>query len=315
MPRITTITGHQLGGQAISREAIPYDIDLDSIVLDDTLDVSIDPTNDAKVVFNSAGNYVYTINDTTDNIRRYNLLTPYDLGSVSSNTNYGVVYGTGEGTRSALAFGSNGNYVYALEAIPFSPGTGSFGDVPSRDFIRRGALNSPYNLGTINWGSRSTTEISGEADVRNMQFSPDGTKLFIMVGTGCRYWSLSTAWNTQSLNLGSADDVYDFASDFAATNINDFHWTALGYKGYLLYDNATKIAEYETATPYAIGSISYTGQTRTLNYGAAAPNTTRWGGLNIQSDRGRIYVSAIVDSLSSTDAVVHQFITNRIKYG
>jgi hypothetical protein len=316
MPRITTLTGKQLSGLAGAQD-VPYDIDLDSLTLRTQLDISQDLNNDSKVLFGQGGRSMYTASSSSDNIRRYTLSTGYDVSTYTVNGSFGVVFGTDQGIRDAVWFGDNGNYVYTLEAIPFSAGSGAFGNVPSRDFIRRGDLSSPYNLGTINWGARSATEISGEDNVRNMQFNADGTQLYIMVGTEIRSWTMSTAWNTQSLQLGTADETYDFITDYPGTEINDFHWVAQGNKGYLLYDG-TKLAEYTASTPYDISTLSSTGETRTLSFSGAAPTaaSTTYGGLYIAPERGKFWVSGTFNDIGAgtSTELVWEFETNKVLY-
>lgn len=200
---------------------------------DDTLSIGNNFTR--ALVFGDSGNYIYVggVNAST-NIVRYNLSTPYDIGTTTGSTQTvsSSLYSSG---AQGLAFNSTGTKLFVADGSSVITLT----------------LNTAWNLSA---GSKSTTNLSGTTDddgdniinYTGIRFNPTGTKMFISYRNSAgnpasgsvnhpklAEFDLSTGFDVSTASFARSISVNNDIGQFSTTQstfIGGFDWNSDGTK-------------------------------------------------------------------------------------
>ena len=130
-------------------------------------------------------------------------------------------------------------------------------------------LTSAYDLTTASYASLSKLVSSESTDGRNVNFSPDGTKMYVVdfaVSGGVYQYSLSTPW---AVNTATYDSVSVSPSTLRCASI---FFKPDGSKLYV--NGEDKIEQYSLSTAFDLSSASY--DSISVNVPAAASTYSIW---------------------------------------
>lgn len=193
--------------------------------------------NSRGAVLSSDGTKMFTIDNTTDKVIRYDLSTPYDSSTATPVQN--LLISSKDTFASGLAFNSAGTKLYII-------GTSS-------DSVHQYNLSSAYNLSTASF-SQSFSVAAEETSPSDVVISSDGTKLF-MIGQGydqvVRY-DLSSPYNVSSATITQSMDISpqeSFATGLA--------FNANGSRMYVIGTMTDEVHAYVLTTNYDLNTASY----------------------------------------------------------
>lgn len=134
----------------------------------------------------------------------------------------------------------------------------SFTNVPTQarwTYTAKGGAGASFDRSVLSYDSNtftsSDTAVSGYA----VQFSSDGTKLFLNNSTSIYRYPLSTAWDLST--VGSSDQNASFSSNTSA--FAPFRFGDSGTKLYLgQFSSPRSIDQYNLSTAYDLSTASYT---------------------------------------------------------
>lgn len=118
------------------------------------------------LAFNDDGTILYVLDNTPDEVEQYTLSTPYLLSSASYASKTLVV--TEAASPGGLAISSDGTKVFVCDL--------------TSDTVYQYTLSTAWDLSTGSYDSVSFSVTSQDTTPRNIQFSADGTKLYVMGG-------------------------------------------------------------------------------------------------------------------------------------
>lgn len=166
-------------------------------------DVSSETTEPQGIFIKSDGTKIYVVGDTgaiPDAVLQYTLSTPWDISTCSYDSkNKGVA--SEDGQPRGVAFSSNGTKMYI--------------DGRANDKVFQYTLSTDWDVSTASYDSVSYT-ISGQTgESRDITFSTDGTKMYIVDDTGdiIYQYALANAWDISSASYNSKN--YDVTTQDA----------------------------------------------------------------------------------------------------
>lgn len=232
------------------------------------------PANPNDFTFSSDGTKFYTIETGTDDVIEYTMSEAWNVATASATANTPLTF-SDPGYGAEMSFSSNGSLMYI----------GSTSKV------------SEYELSEA-WNPQSAilpsvNEYSWGETIRGMHFKEDGTSIYVISSTSNSVieFSLSQAWNVATANATSSVDVTsEVGSNGSAITISaDGNHLVIGnYAGSDIY--------YYTMSAFNLASLSYVGNSNTVNYGAAAGNDAR--SLSYSSDGSYLYHTHDVDNIA-----------------
>lgn len=219
------------------------------------------PTNNScyDIKFNNDGTKMYTVADTTDAIQSYTLSTPYDPTTATYDS-ISFPVGFGETLPKGVMFEPTGTKMYVI------------GD---NNRLTRYTLGVAWDLTTAafdNYFFNTAYLFGGYKQLLGMEFSPDGTSLYISAFTnGVYQLRLSTPYDlttaTYKPGIMYAEDQYD---TFNVPNAEALAFNNTGTKVYFLNNLGT--AQYSVATPWDLSTISFDNKMgNTYKYAGATP--------------------------------------------
>lgn len=200
---------------------------------DDTLNIGNNASR--ALVFGDSGNYIYVGGViASTNIVRYNLSTPYDIGTTTGSTQ----------TVSSSLYNSGAQGL-------------AFNDTGTKLFVADGSSVITLTLTTawdLSAGSKSTTNLSGTTDddgdniinYTGIRFNPTGTKMFISYRNSAgnpasgsvnhpklAEFDLSTGFDVSTASFARSMSVNNDIGQFSTTQstfIGGFDWNSDGTK-------------------------------------------------------------------------------------
>jgi sugar lactone lactonase YvrE len=208
------------------------------------------------------GTSVYILGSTGDRISEIPLNTPWDIrtAGIGSIGTYPVV---GQDTA------PQGVYIGAAGTAMYMVGSTS-------DAIYQYTLGTAYDLNTASYSGISSNISARETAPADIDFSDDGTKIYIIgqtatgagvVATGeyVHQFDLSSAWNVGT--AGYSTSFYVTAQTGASPT-----GVVVGNGGTSMYvNNASVVYEYTLATPWEVNTASYTN--KSFSVGGQEGNT------------------------------------------
>ena len=209
---ITVNSSTQVGSHDLSTA-----YDMSTITASQAYNIS-EETSVEDARFSSDGTKMYVVGITNDTVYQYSLSTAFDVSSASYDSVSFAINGQESAPR-ALAFSSDGTKMYI---------SGNSGDD-----INEYDLSTAWDLSTASY-SQVFSLATYQQTPLNIEFSSDGTKLFIYgnsadgshpeATSGNRIidrWDLSTAWDVSTMTYHSYLDDPIGANAFGMTFNND----------------------------------------------------------------------------------------------
>ena len=129
--------------------------------------VTAQDTAPRALAFSSDGTKMFIVGSGTDTVYQYTLSTPWNV-STATYASLSILVSAQETSPSGLAFSSDGTKMFIV-------GSGT-------DTVYQYTLSTPWNVSTATYASLSILVSEQDISPRDLAFSSDGTKMFI-VGT------------------------------------------------------------------------------------------------------------------------------------
>jgi len=181
------------------------------------------------------GTKLYMIGFSSDTVYQYTLSTAYDISTASYDSKSFNV-----GSQAPVAV-----------AVSFkTDGTKMFIAGNSNDAIYQYTLSTAWDVSTASYDSVSLDISAEQADVSGMQFSSDGTVIFIVSSADIDKYTLSTAWDISTATASSL-----FSTSSQDTTLRGVAFNADGTKTYVAGDDNNTIYQYSTGSTVTTGSF------------------------------------------------------------
>lgn len=197
--------------------------------------------------FNNDGTKMYITGYATDSIYQYSLSTAFDV-STATYDNVSLDISATNPYPTCLKFNNDGTKLWVV-----SPNS----TAGTSESIYEYGFTTPYDLSTASYSNVNIDLSSQESRPHGIDFSPDGTKMFMIGWTDDRVfqYDLSTAWDITSLTFSKSSFVIssqDGVPKGLALNGD-------GTKIFITGDTYNKIFIYNLSTPYDVSSMTYSG--------------------------------------------------------
>ena len=152
-------------------------------------------------VIGNSGSAFYMVGDTNNTVYQYNLSTAWDIGTGSyASKSFSVSSQTSQ--PEGITFSSDGSKMYVVS----TSGT---------DAVFEYNLSTAWDISTASYNSVTLSVSSQDGDPRDLTFSSDGTKLYIVgdINNSVFQYNLSTAWDLSTASYASIS--YSVASQEA----------------------------------------------------------------------------------------------------
>lgn len=159
-----------------------------------SLDASSEDSAMNYFIFNADGTKLFASGPTSGVIYQYSLSTAFDL-STATYDSVSLDVSTEDATPRGLAFNSDGTKLYVCGG--------------ANNKVFQYSLSTPYVLTGGSYDSSSFDVSSQDTSIRDIEFSPNGKKMFIMGRTNDRIfqYSLSPAFDVSSADYDSINKV------------------------------------------------------------------------------------------------------------
>lgn len=192
-------------------------------------------TNPYSLRFKPDGTKLYVLDYNPDNVYEYDLSNPWDITTLSYN---GVFFAVG--SQDSQAFG-----LYFKE-----DGTKMFILGGANDRVYEYSMSIPWTFSTLTYVKSFSIAAQTTAPNR-IEFSSDGTKMFINSTNTTFQYVLSTPWDI-------ATSTYDTSfADINTNTVYGFRFSSDGLKLFMLNYSIYRIYEYSLTTPWDIDTIIY----------------------------------------------------------
>jgi len=235
------------GGNDINEYSMSTAWDLSTASYTTVFSVSSQDTSPYEVFFKPDGTKMYVMGDSNNSVFQYSLSTAWDISTASyDSVSFNVL--SQEGSPYGLTFKPDGTKMYISGE--------------QQDTVFQYGLSTAWDLSTASYDSVSFSASAQEASVTAVEFSSDGTKMFVIgySGDDVNEYALSPAWD-----LSSASYVQNFSVAAQATFPASIRFKPDGTKMYILKD-PSNFYQYSTAssTPATItypASVKWSGAT------------------------------------------------------
>lgn len=236
--------------------------------------------------FNSDGTKMFVLGQNNNTVFEYSLATGWDL-STASYTNNSLLISFLHTTGTGLAFNSNGTSMYlvgatsdvvsqidltsaytlaaknwfyvgdketAVYSVSFkTDGTKMYVIGTTSDTVHEYNLGTAWDISTSTF-NQSLSVSAQEATPQELEFKPDGTKMYVMGSTGddINEYSLSTPWD-----ISTASFVQLFSVASQEPTPGGLAFKSDGTKFYILGVNNDTIHQYSLGTAWDVSTASY----------------------------------------------------------
>ena len=235
-----------------------------------SLDVSSQNTTPVAVEFSSDGTAMYMVGNTDpDTVFQYTLSTAWDL-STASYASKSFSTSTQETNVGGLSFKSDGTKMYIV-------GTGN-------DTVYQYSLSTAWDVSTASYDSTSVSVSSQDTTPSALNFSPDGTKMYVVGDTNNTVfqYTLSTAWDVSTASYASKS--LSVASEETAPTGMAFN--SDGTKVFICGRSSDAVQQYSLSTAYDISTGSYDS----VSFSIVSQDTNSHG-LAFKSDGSKMYIA------------------------
>lgn len=187
------------------------------------------------IYMTSSGNNLYSIGTGNDKIYRYTLSTPYSIATATYSSNLSIA--SIDTSPVGIYLNPTGNNLFIL------------GD--TTDKIYKFTLSTPYDITTANLVSNISVGTGVTGTLNGLQFSPNGTNLYIMgVGVNSRTvfgFNLTTPWDISTATLTGNTYVGNYE-----TSLKDLSFTSTGDNLFIIGSATDAIYKIALDTPWDI---------------------------------------------------------------
>ncbi|ABK77482.1 hypothetical protein CENSYa_0849 [Cenarchaeum symbiosum A] len=222
----------ETGRRVVSQELhVPYGASLRTNFLD-TLSVEENP-EDFEFVLD--GRRMFLVGFDLDRVRRYNLGTAYDIGSAQPTNAFNAR--NEEDNPRGLAISDDGQSFFVIGN--------------ERRTVQEYTVGSPFVLVNTLVGSSYPTGLSTAEDV---EFSPDGTSMFVASEDIIHSFSLGTAFDETTASAGAQANL-----SAQETGLTGVTFSADGTKMAVTGSSSRSIHSYDLGSPFAASTAAHTG--------------------------------------------------------
>ncbi len=242
-------------------------------------------TSGIDVTFKPDGTKMYLADFNGNSVREFNLSTAWDLTTASYVQNYAwssATYGT---QTTSMAFKSDGTSFYIVNW--------------GYDYLLQFNLSTAWDVSTASFYNAKDVSQSSWGSVNNpigLQFSPDGTKLYMNSNAGDKtvQINLTSAW---TINGGqTVAHTHSLSSQISGSNTTAFGINSTGTKVYIgSTASYNPIFQYTLSTPYDLSTISYDNKSFQTSYASGGYVGALYG-IYIKPDDSKFYATAYNDS-------------------
>ena len=254
----------------------------DPITVDSGSTLSSTTGSPRRMAFSDDGTKLFVLEIANNTITTHNLGTAYDISTQTSSV-----------TGTTLA--SNPHAGYGSYGIEFSTdGTKMFTSDVDNGYVYQWTLTTPWDVSTnqrsssddLNTTSLFGVTIDGGLYNRDITFSEDGTKLFILGSDKTVHQiSLGTAWDL-STRITSPTDVEKDLSSILTTGRDTISFSPNGKKMFINEFNK-KIHEWSIATAWDLSStVTYEGSFQS----GAEINSSNYGEVTWNKDGTKFFI-------------------------
>ncbi len=177
-------------GQDVNEYTLSTGYDVSTASFVDSFSISSQENYVTDLAFNSDGTKMFIVGSGTDAVYEYDLSVGFDVSTASYNS-VSLSVSSQDTAPEALTFSSDGTKMYI--------------GGESNDTVFQYTLTTAFDLSTASYASKSFSVVSQENDITAVQFSSDGTKMFI-IGTQndtVYQYNLSTAYDVSTASYSS----------------------------------------------------------------------------------------------------------------
>ena len=204
------------------------------------------------LAFSTNGDYVFFVDSVSDSdqVLKYELNTPWDLSTLKTNQLRTFRYQIGEYTGGFQELTPTGGTFN-------SDGTKFYYTGSSVDNVWELELGTAYDITTASFNANLKTYYTytggGNRTVYSMDFSSDGTKVYLLGSTNdIRQLNLTTAWDPTTIEY---DTTFSFSSEETAGR--DFFFKPDGTKLFIIGTTGDDINEYTLSTAWDVDTASF----------------------------------------------------------
>ncbi|MEP1358623.1 putative Ig domain-containing protein, partial [Ekhidna sp.] len=240
--------------------------------IDEGLFVGSQESTPTSIQFNTDGTKMFLIGSSGDEVNQYRLASAYDISTAvydnitfslrsQDRTTYGLVFNP-EGTK-MFVLGATGDNVYQY------------------------SVATPFDMSTVTYdGNGELFSCSPqESDPRDLRFSNDGLKLFILGRTFIHSYTLDSPYDVSTA-------LYDGVGERFAVNSQEgspfsLNFNLDGTKLYILGNSNRQVISYTLAEAFDVSTATFDGNDERLNVNGQASNSL---GLTFKPDGTKMYV-------------------------
>ena len=194
-----------------------------------SFNIGTQTTNPAGLAINADGTKMYVMAQSGSTVYQYSLSTPYSISTMSYDS-VSFNMSSFAGTISDITFNSDGTKLYVSDR-----GTNA---------ILQCTLSTAFNVGTASYDSVSFSVASQVNSCRDVKFSTDGTKMYIISSTDnyVYQYTLSSAFDISSASYSNSSFAYNTQS----TNGSGIAFNSDGSKVYVVAYGNDAVYQYST---------------------------------------------------------------------
>ena len=210
------------------------------------LDVTAQEGNPVDIVFNNTGTKVYVLGFDGNDFTQYNLSTPYDISTASSNSVAFTMSNVHMINPRSMLFNNTGTRLYVLDADSGPAFAGK---------IQQYNLSTAFDISTAVYNSLAFNVNAQENAPTDMIFNNNGTVLYVlgMEGDQINKYNLGTAYNIATAVFSSM--VLDVTAQ--ETTPRGMVFNSDGYRLYVIGNTQNRAYMYNLTTPYDIGTATF----------------------------------------------------------
>lgn len=229
--------------------------------------------------FSSDGFYLYAMDRSYNTIYQYTLTTPWDINTM---TYTGNSYDTSAVDTNIfdINLSTDGTKLYILAG--------------SSDTLYQYTLSTPYDISSATYDSiLYDFTVDGFFNMTEVEFKPDGTKLFAVRYSTTHEYTLSTPWDIST--MASTGVSFNPTPPVGAGDVVALAFSSDGSIIYVL-DAAATVYQYTLTAPYTLPGATYSG----LNKDFSGQDTDFYD-LQVNNDECRIWL------LGATKLAIFQY--------
>jgi len=204
----------------------------------------------------------------TNTVYQYTLSTAWDISTATyASKSKGI--SAQESNAYGVTFSADGTKMYVMGI--------------SSDTVFQYTLSTAWNVSTATYASKSKSVSAQENSPRGLEFSADGTKMY-MIGTTNNtvyQYTLSTDWDVSTATYASKSKSVLTQDNYS----QDVTFSADGTKMYIIGTQNDTIYQYTLSTAWNVSTATYASKSKDTNSQDSTPS-----GLHVSSDGTKAYV-------------------------